>query len=386
MNLFKHKKRVVIITDNFLPRRDGVVRFLLEITPRLQKEFNITIICPDNKEQVSLEDVKFVRIPLSKRKFADFQFAKFRPSKMIKAIRNADLVFTQTIGPVGATGLFIAKTLNKKTVSFIHSIEWELVHKSTDKKLIKKYSIPITKKISKFLYSKSDFLIIPSERVSEILSYQRINTPKRIIHLGVDSKTFKPLEDPIVRAEERDKLGIEPDDIVIGYHGRMTREKDIYTIIRSYNYLKKINKRYKLLLIGDGLPEIIEKLLQKEGVIHKPATQRVEKYLPLMDIYVLSSLTETTSLSTLEAMSCGLPCITTKVGYIRDYITEGKNGLFFPKKNSYILSKKIIYLANNKTERKRLGKEARKTIIEKFNWDNTAEEIESFFKTIIEEE
>ena len=385
MKLFEHKKKIVIITDNFLPRRDGVVSFLLEIIPRLEKEFELTIICPDNKEKISLNKVKFIRIPISKKKFADFQFAKFRPSKMVKTIRKADIVFTQTIGPIGGAGLFLAQTMHKKTVNFIHSIEWELIHKATDNKFIKRHSRPIAKKVAKFFYRRSKYLIVPSERVAEILNYQKINTPKRIIHLGVDSERFRPLEDPILRQEERAKLGIEIEDIVIGYHGRLTREKDIYTIIRAYNYLRKVNPHYKLLLVGNGIPEIVEKLLKKEGVIHKPATQHVEKYLQIMDIYILASLTETTSLSTLEAMSCGLPVITTQVGYIKDYITEGVNGLFFPKKNSYILAKKIMYLANRASERKILGRQARKTTIEKFNWETTAKEIEEFFKSIIED-
>ena len=385
MELLEHKKRIIIVTDNFLPRRDGVVSFLLEIIPRLKKEFSITIICPDSKEKVSLEGVNFIRIPLSKKKFADFQLAKFKPSKMVKAIKKADVVFAQTIGPIGGSGLFLAQTMKKKTVSFIHSIEWELVHKATDNKFIKRHSRPLAKRVAKFFYKRCNYLIVPSERVSEILNYQGIDTPKRIIHLGVDSERFKPLQDPIARQEERAKLGFEIEDIVIGYHGRLTREKDIYTIIRAYNYLRKVNPHYKLLLVGNGIPEIIEKLLKKEGVVHKPATQHVEKYLQIMDIFVLASLTETTSLSTLEAMSCGLPVITTQVGYVRDYITEGINGLFFPKKNSFVLAKKIMYLANRSSERKILGKQARKTILSKFQWETTAKELESFFKSITEE-
>ena len=45
----------------------------------------------------------------------------------------------------------------------------------------------------------------------------------------------------------------------------------------------------------------------------------------------MPSLTETTSLATLEAMSCGLPVIASKVGFIKDYIAKGHNGIFFPK-------------------------------------------------------
>jgi glycosyltransferase involved in cell wall biosynthesis len=172
MELLEHKKRIIIVTDNFLPRRDGVVSFLLEIIPRLKKEFSITIICPDSKEKVSLEGVNFIRIPLSKKKFADFQLAKFKPSKMVKAIKKADVVFAQTIGPIGGSGLFLAQTMKKKTVSFIHSIEWELVHKATDNKFIKRHSRPLAKRVAKFFYKRCNYLIVPSERVSEILNYQ----------------------------------------------------------------------------------------------------------------------------------------------------------------------------------------------------------------------
>jgi glycosyltransferase involved in cell wall biosynthesis len=376
------KKKLVIVTDNFLPRWDGIVRFLTEIIPRLKDQFDITVICPDTKERVSIKHVDFVRIPQSKRVFGDFQFSKFRPSKMVRTIRKADIVFSQTIGPIGGTGLFLAQLFRKKTVSFIHSIDWELFTKAVDKPFLKRYAGPLTKSAVRFLYKRSSYLVVPSERVAELFTWQNINTTKEIIHLGVDTEKFKPIQDPKERQKERERLGIQMDDFVIGYHGRIAREKDLYTLLRAYLTLKKINPRFKLMIIGSGVPEIVAKFQHQEGIVHIPATSNVMRYLPLMDLYVLPSLTETTSLSTLEAMSCQLPVITTPVGYVRDYIKDGVNGVFFPAKNSYILSKKITYLANRKSERDILAKQARKTVVEQFNWDKTAYKLEEFFKKI----
>ena len=380
--MFNHKKNLVIVTDNFLPRRDGVVSFLNEIIPRLKSQFHITVICPDSKERVSMSGVKFVRIPLSKKVFGDFQFAKFRPSKMVRAIRKSDIVFSQTIGPIGGTGLFLGQTFNKKTVSFIHSIEWELFTKAINHRTLKRHVGPLTKRMVRFLYNRCDQLIVPSEQVSELLLSQRIDVSRSVIHLGVDPNRFKPLEDRDLRIKERERLGLQMDDFVIGYHGRLSREKDIFTLLRAFVHLKKTNPRFKLLIVGSGLPDIVEKLARREGVVHIPATQHVERYLPLMDLYVTPSLTETTSLSTLEAMSCELPLVTTKAGYIRDYVTEGKNGLFFPMKNSIVLAKKILYLAKRKSQRDLFGKNARETVLERFDWDKTASKLDDFFKEL----
>src|SRR3989338_6191704 len=95
-----------------------------------------------------------------------------------------------------------------------------------------------------------------------------------------------------------------------------------------------------------------------------------------MDIYVLPSLTETTSLSTMEAMSCGIAVISTKVGYVQHYIEDRHNGLFFPVRNSYVLKLKIEQLLAEDDTRKRLGDNARKTIIKSFSWNKTVEDID----------
>lgn len=376
------RKKLVIVTDNFLPRRDGIVRFLTEIIPRLKDQFDITVICPDSKEQISMNHVSFVRIPSSKRIFGDFKFAKFKPFKIFRAIRKADIVFSQTMGPIGGTGLFIAQVLRKKTVSFIHSIDWELFSKAVDKVFFKRHAGSITKTIMRFLYNRSSHLVVPSERVSELFLLQRINSHRKIIHLGVDTEKFKPMIDKQERQKERERLGIKLDDFVVGYHGRIAREKDLFTLLRAYIKLKKSYPRIKLMIIGSGVPEIISKFKKQTGVIYIPATSTVERYLPLMDVYVQPSLTETTSLSVLEAMSCGLAVITTPVGYIRDYVKDGINGVFFPVKDSFILSRKILYLEKRKSERDILAKQARKTVEEQFNWDRTAFKLEEFFKKI----
>ena len=101
-----------------------------------------------------------------------------------------------------------------------------------------------------------------------------------------------------------------------------------------------------------------------------------------MDIYALTSLTETTSLSTLEAMSAGLAVVATPVGFVKDYIHEGKTGLFFEKKNSQDLFTKLEFLLLHPRERNSLGMYARQSIITQFSWEQTGERIAQMLKNI----
>ena len=79
-------KKIVIATDCFLPRWDGIARFLYEVIPHLSKEYKITVIAPDFPGyRPRLEGVDLIRIPVHKFQIGDFPPAKFR-SKLIKRV------------------------------------------------------------------------------------------------------------------------------------------------------------------------------------------------------------------------------------------------------------------------------------------------------------
>lgn len=375
------KMCLVIASDTYLPRRDGITRFLEEVIPRLQKNFDITVIAPDFKDKnVNTPGVTFVRIPFSRVSFGDFKTARFKPLKIAKTIKNADIVFSQGIGPIGGLALLLAQRFKKKTVSYIHSVDWELFSKAVEAKLLKRYSYPIGKWLARSLYGRCTHLIVPSERIADILTWKNIMTPKAIINLGVDTTHFHPLEDETARMRGREALGIEPHHTVIGYHGRISREKDILTLVRAFVKLRSNHHNLRLLIIGSGLSDIVKRLEKQPGVIYMPAVPDVEKYLPLMDIYCLSSLTETTSLGLLEAMSTELPVVTTPVGFIKDYVTHGKNGLFFLPGDSYSLMRELEHLLKDKELQKKLGANARYTVVHRFDWDLTSMRLVDFFE------
>ncbi len=97
----------------------------------------------------------------------------------------------------------------------------------------------------------------------------------------------------------------------------------------------------------------------------------VENYLQAADIFVMPSTTETTSLATIEAMSCRIPVVVTKVGYLKDYVIEKFNGLLFPAENEYLLRKKVELLLGDPRIRQIIGKNARKTVKQRFDWEKT---------------
>jgi glycosyltransferase involved in cell wall biosynthesis len=82
----------------------------------------------------------------------------------------------------------------------------------------------------------------------------------------------------------------------------------------------------------------------------------------------------------LEAMSCEVPVITTKVGNMRDYIQDKVNGLFFPRENALYLGIKLNYLKENKVKRLDIAKNGRKTVLKDYNYERTIKQILNVLK------
>ncbi len=376
------KKKLLIATENFLPRWDGIARFLSEVIPRLCNDYDITVIAPDfSGDTNGFENITIIRIPLSGIKAGDYSPAKIRLGLIKREVKNADIVWTQTIGPIGIPAIIFARIYKKRLLGYVHSVEWELFSSSLSYKNPFRHMIySITKTIAIILYNQFDLLLVPSLEISELFSWHNIKTKKKIVYLGTNTMKFIPPKD---KREAKEKIGINPDKTVIGFTGRIAREKNLITLYRAFLRLRRNYDNIIFLIVGKGVQELRIILESKKDIIVVEYAENIVPYLQAMDIYVMPSLTETSSLSTMEAMSCALPVISTKVGSIKKYIKNNQNGIFFKKKDSYGLSKKIDMLLKDKKKALSLGENARKTILNFYDWENTSEEINKVLKEII---
>ena len=194
--------------------------------------------------------------------------------------------------------------------------------------------------------------------------------------LGVDTDYFIP---PASKSTAKKKIEINPEFKVIGFTGRVAREKDLPTLISAFQNARKKFSDTKLLIVGAGLTEELPKY---KNIIYAGSQNNIVPYLQAMDIYVMPSLTETSSLSTMEAMSTGLAVIATPVGMIPEYIINRASGLIFPRGSVEILTEKLTYLLEHDSFRKKLGGNARQTILERYQWKQTVQKINDIMASL----
>lgn len=369
--------RLLIATDNYPPRWDGISRFLTEVIPRL-KDFHITVICPEYGEY-EVANAEHIKLKTTDMTFGDYQFAHPNLSLIKDQVQQADIVFGQSIGTIGSVAGHYARRTNTALIHYTHTIEWQLVPKATEQNLLRRLSQAGTRKYAQWYYNRCDKLITPSRNISETLHYEGIQTRTAIAPLGVDHDAFKPRRDHretrLIRSIRRKYLDND-DHSLIGYHGRLAREKDLMTLLRAVKRLRKQRDDFTVLIIGDGLDDIRAKFDQDPACHTLPAQENIEAYVAAFDIFVTPTLTETTSLSTAEAMACGNAVVATPAGYIEDYINHGENGLLFDKQDNYMLSEYLKDLLDDKEKQQRLGENANHTAKEIFQWDTTATKIQ----------
>jgi glycosyltransferase involved in cell wall biosynthesis len=289
------------------------------------------------------------------------------------------MIWSQTVGPIGARAVLYASRKGVPAACYVHSIEWELVSMSISRPYLSRLIVAFIRYLTRWIYNKASLLMVPSMEVSHLLERNNVRTRKELVRMGIDSAKFRP---PESKEEAKRMIGMDPRDLVIGFIGRIGREKGLMTLYDAFVRNRNEFGSARLLIVGSGLSDWENVFRSAPGVKLVGATNHAVDYIQAMDIYVLPSFTETTSLSTLEAMSCGCAVLSTKVGLAKRYIKDKVNGSFFPAGNDTVLRLKLKWLIESPELRESMGESARRTVITSFDWSKTSEGVKRSLRSL----
>lgn len=264
-----------------------------------------------------------------------------------------------------------SKSLGIKTINTRHCLEAE------------KHGIK--KKIYSLINnSLSDIVIGVSEITCENLLSDGTKKEKiRLVYNGVAPlKKLSEDEKKVVKKE----YGIEENDIVVGIVARLEPVKNHGLFLEAG---KKIIDKYKnitLLIVGVGSLETKIKQKAKElGIFEKIVfcgyQKDVSRVINIVDIMTLTSVSETLSLSLVEAMTLEKPCVSTASGGPEEVIEDGVTGLISSFDCEDFVNK-VSYYIDNREERIKAGEEGRKRSEKLFSLEQMMDSLYEIYENI----
>lgn len=202
-------------------------------------------------------------------------------------------------------------------------------------------------------------VICVSHSVRQLALAERLCPPEKAVVLaggsgqGVDARgRFDPDRlEPGSAASVRARYGIEPDVPVIGFVGRIVREKGICELLQAWRSLRRSYPDAHLLMVGpiepqDPLPPEAEESLRGDPRIHMAGMQReLPPFYAAMDVVVLPTHREGFPNVPLEAAAMRRPVVATRVGGCVEAIEEGVTGILLePRDPAAIVAAVATYL------------------------------------------
>ena len=207
----------------------------------------------------------------------------------------------------------------------------------------------------------------------------------RIISNTVDLNSFYNIGD------YKAKFGFPEDcTIVLFVASLFLKEKGIMELLKTIKIVMQVSKSVLFVFVGGGKNKdamvdfcLREKLTNYVKFAGYLSGEEIGQILNSSDIFVLPSYNEGLPLVVLEAMSAGLPIISTSVGAIPEIIENGENGFLVKKKNHTAIADKIILLLKNKEIRRKMGANNIKKIQQKYDLGIVVKIFEDIYDTLL---
>jgi glycosyltransferase involved in cell wall biosynthesis len=208
-----------------------------------------------------------------------------------------------------------------------------------------------------------------------------------VVGNGIDTQIFHPRSHD-ERLGLRRQLSVDADGMVV-FVGRLSQEKNPDGLLHAWQLaLPNLTAGWKLVLVGDGpmrgeLEAFADGERLTDTVLFTGQQTNVESWLGAADVYVLASHNEGLSNTLLEAMSSGLPVVSTRVSGVPEIVEEVGAGLVVDVGQKDQLADALTRLANDSSLRSQMGRAGRTVILKTYSINHVAKLHERLYYNLL---
>lgn len=208
-----------------------------------------------------------------------------------------------------------------------------------------------------------------------------------VIPNGIDIGRFGRNID---RNEVLRRFGIPREARLVLAVGNIRAIKGYEFLIESFGRIANEEPSLWLMICGNDYPNyrqnltpIVDKLGLSQRVVFSDFVTDIESVYAAADVYVLTSISEGFSLTTVEAMASGAAVVTTDCVGPREIIDDGVDGIIVPGRDPERFGRTVLDLVRDDTRRRELGQAARKKARQKYSIDQSVAQFEALFKSLV---
>lgn len=235
-------------------------------------------------------------------------------------------------------------------------------------------------KYLQWFYSHCEQVYVPSPSMESVLRSHGINNGLRLWERGVDTSLFNTSK----RSPAwRQSLGIQDDEVVVSYVGRLVWEKGLHIVADVIENLNNRNIEFRSIIVGDGpaLKELKQRLPDTVFTGYLKGEELGCAYAS-SDVFLFPSDTETFGNVTLEAMASGLPAVCADATGSNTLVEHGISGFLAPAGDSDAFLDAVTQLVSNPVLRQKMGARALENA-ETYEWEKVLSHIPRYYDEIL---
>lgn len=363
--------KIIQTCKYFFPYITGAGIYVQQLSKNLVKRgHEVTVYTPlreNTKECEIIDDIEIRRIPFSHLNYKLF-------NELMK--QDYDILHAHAIWSHVPTSFFASKIKRKKFIVTPHG-SWQFIERNI---FYESYYRTLWRAITK---NSSALIVLNNDEENSVKSWMPDKKVHRIPN-AVDPYIFKPRS----RDNFFENRGIKGD--VVLFVGAMQKGKGIYVLLECIPCIIKDYPNTHFVLVGkevENIHPLIKKykISRNVHILGRISHRELLSCYSSADIFVAPSLYEPFGTVYLESMASELPTIGTSVGGTTEIIDDMVNGILVEPRDSEQLAEGIKLLLSDEKLRKKLGKNARKKIIEKYSWEKITDQIENLYKEVMED-